>query len=112
MILKEITDNETKLLNLFENFLQEKSLRPCIVKDNGIVKETRCANGKLKKEKLVEYETYKGLFHTWGIDACVNNAYLIGMSGGQFSSLYGVVEFEDGTVHKVDPESIVFIDRD
>lgn len=34
------------------------------------------------------------------------------MSGGQSSSLYGVVEFEDGTVHKVDPESITFIDRD
>lgn len=112
MILKEITDNEAKLLNLFENFLQEKSLRPCIVKDNGIVMKTRRANGKLEKEELVEYETYKGFFHTWGMDAYVSNAYLIGMSGGQFSSLYGVVEFEDGTVHKVDPESITFIDRD
>ncbi len=47
-----------------------------------------------------------------GKDAYVSNAYLIGMSAGPFSSLYGVVEFEDGTIHKVDPESITFIDRD
>lgn len=91
--------------------MPEKSLRPCIVKDNKVVMEIRYVNDKLKKE-LVEYETYKGLFHTWGIDAYVTEAYLIGMSGGQFSSLYGVVEFEDGTIHKVDPESITFIDRD
>ncbi len=57
-------------------------------------------------------ETYKGFLYTWENDAYVSNAYLIGMSAGPFSSLYGVVEFEDGTIHKVDPESITFIDRD
>lgn len=69
-------------------------------------------NRKPETVIIKQAETYKGYFHTWENDAYVSNAYLIGMSAGQFSSLYGVVEFEDGTIHKVDPESITFIDRD
>lgn len=92
--------------------MQKNELRPCIVKIGEITERKRFLNGEQEINVIKEAEIYKGYFHTWENDAYVSNAYLIGMSAGQFSSLYGVVEFEDGTIHKVDPESITFIDRD
>lgn len=64
--------------------MSKDELRPCIVE---IVK------GK-------EAETYNGYFHTWVTEACA-----------QISSVYGIVEYKNGSVHKVLPEQIIFTDR-
>ena len=55
-----------------------------------------------------EEEIHNGYFHIWGSESYVVNAYLIGETSGQISTLYGVVEYEDGTVHRVPPECITF----
>lgn len=59
----------------------------------------------------LEEETHKGYFHTWANEAYVTNGYLAGTTAGQISTLYGVVEYEDGTIHRVPPECINFTDR-
>ena len=55
-------------------------------------------------------ETHKGYFHTWGIESYVTSGYLVGTVAGQVSNLYGVIEYEDGSIHKIDPVCITFTD--
>lgn len=92
--------------------IQKEELRPCIVRIGEISQTVRTMQGERKTEVIKEAEIHKGYFHTWGNEQYVMNGYLVGTVAGQFSSLYGVVEFEDGTVHKVEPECITFTDRD
>lgn len=72
---------------------------------------TRTIHGECNTKVIKEAETHKGYFHTWVTESYVVNAYLIGETSGQISTLYGVVEYEDGSVHRIPPECIKFTDR-
>ena len=55
----------------------------------------------------------KALFHCWEQWSDVVAASILkgGHPGGQISEIYGIVELEDGTVKKVYPQLIRFIDN-
>lgn len=92
--------------------MRKEELRPCIVKIREETLETRSIHGERHIKVIKEAETHKGYFHTWGSEAYVTNGYVVGTTAGQMSTLYGVVEYEDGTVHRVPPECITFTDRE
>ena len=66
--------------------------RPCTV----LVRE--------KKEDV----KHKAWFHRWVDYAQVREAIMTGTSSGQLMQTYGIVEYEDGTVHEVYPGQIRF----
>lgn len=55
----------------------------------------------------------RALFHCWShCSEVVGESYLIGgHSAGQISSTFAIVEFEDGTVHEIEPCNIRFVDN-
>lgn len=90
-----------------------EELRPCIVKTIKIehvwkIGKVVCENDKAREVQEVreeKIETHKGYFHRWiDEDVTIENKLIV--------RTYGLVEFEDGTMHKVEPTSINFIDRD
>lgn len=89
----------------------KEELRPCIVKIAEEAITTRAIHGEKHTKVIKEAETHNGYFHTWGTESYVTNGFLAGTTSGQVSALYGIVEYEDGTVHKVDPKCITFTDR-
>ncbi|MDE7327958.1 MAG: hypothetical protein K2N63_17050 [Lachnospiraceae bacterium] len=91
--------------------VRKEELRPCVVKIGELLRTVRNATGECSREVIKEAEIHKGYFHTWANEQYVTNGYLVGTVAGQMSSLYGVVEYEDGTVHRIDPECIIFTDR-
>lgn len=91
--------------------MSREELRPCVVKIGEETVTTRAIHGEHNTKVVKEAEIHKGYFHTWENESYVTNGYLAGTTAGQVSTLYGVVEYEDGTVHKVDPEYITFTDR-
>lgn len=92
--------------------VRKEELRPCIVRVEEIAESSRDRLGIKSVDIIREAEIHKGYFHVWGSEQYVTNGYLVGTVAGQVSSLYGVVEYEDGSIHKVDPECIIFTDRD
>ena len=92
--------------------IQKDKLRPCMVKIGEVTELCRNMCGEYRTDIIRKAETHKGYFHTWGTESYTTNGYLAGTVAGQVSTLYGLVEYEDGTMHKVDPECITFIDRD
>ena len=88
-----------------------ENLRPCRIEIGEETIETRSIHGERHTKVIREAETHRGYFHTWESEAYVTNGYLVGTTAGQMSTLYGVVEYEDGTIHKVAPECITFTDR-
>jgi len=68
--------------------LQELNLRPCLVGNR------------------------RALFHTWEQFAnVVPPGMAIGSApGGQVATMFGIVEYEDGTVDEVQPKMIRFVD--
>lgn len=90
----------------------KENLRPCIVNIAEITEKYRTAGNSVIQTRVVrEAETHKGYFHAWAHESYVTNGYLAGTTAGQVSTLYGVVEYEDGTIHKVDPKCIAFTDN-
>lgn len=79
--------------------------RPCIVMETNLKRA-------LKENKPAQ-KNYKALFHCWSHrseivgESCLRG----GHPAGQVSSTFAIVEFEDGTVHEVEPWNIRFIDR-
>lgn len=71
--------------------VQDTILRPCYVSDSK--------------------GNSKGLFHCWTEYKQIHTAIFKGEISGIISSLYGVVEFEDGTVKLVEPYKIIFADN-
>lgn len=67
-------------------------VRPCIVKQNG--------------------EEKKALFHMWNNFAkpVAADVYAGGCPEGQISIVFGIVEYEDGSVDEVRPAQIRFVD--
>lgn len=91
----------------------KENLRPCIVNIAEVTERYRTNRSLEFQTRIVrEAETHKGYFHTWGSEAYVTNGYLAGTTAGQVSTLYGVVEYEDGSIHLVRPQEITFTDRD
>ncbi len=90
----------------------EKDLRPCIVNIPEVTERYRTAGNSVIQTRIVrEAEIHKGYFHTWAHESYVTNGLMIETTTGQVSTLYGVVEYEDGAIHKVDPECIAFTDN-
>ena len=90
----------------------EKDLRPCIVNIPEVAERYRTTkSAEFQTRVIKEAETHKGYFHTWAHESYVTNGFMVGTTAGQVSTLYGVVEYEDGTIHKVDPECIALTDN-
>lgn len=62
-------------------------------------------------EVILEKETLKGTFHCWEYYSKIVAPSLLkgGHAGGQISQVFGIVEFEDGSVKRVQPYNIKFI---
>ena len=89
-----------------------EELRPCIVNIPEVTEKCRAAGNSVIQTRVVnEAETHKGYFHTWAHESYATNGFIVGTTAGHVSSPYGIVEYEDGTVHKVDPECITFTDK-
>ena len=102
-------------LDLQEGILQDfgqNQLRPCVVTIPEKRNLERCLNGNYKLVVVREKEKHNALFHCWrGNFWTIGESPLVGgPSAGQMSALFGVVEYEDGTVHQVNAEWIQFID--
>ena len=82
--------------------MDKSNLRPCTVR---ILKNPF-------KRLATEEEIHNGYFHIWGIESYIKSGYSVGTVAGQISSTFGIVEYEDGTVHRVAPECIKFTDRE
>lgn len=80
--------------------MSRESLRTCIVEmpENLSAKSVHCGIEKPRRQV--------GYFHLWCCES--EDAYIIGAS--RASTLYGIVEYDDGTVHRVPPEYITFTD--
>lgn len=50
-------------------------------------------------------------FHKWSDVSQIRDAVLKGTISGVISDTFGIVEFENGKVKRVEPERIVFTDR-
>lgn len=82
-------------------------MRKCIVTIPSIERYMgRNAAGELQKEVLIESETHNAVFHRWVDEQYKVPVYRSGSC--QYSSVFALVEYEDGKVHKVDPEYIRF----
>ena len=85
--------------------MKKMELRPCLVK---IGEPMLVMTGEKYKIAINEAETHKGYFHAWGSD--IHTGGILNWHK-QNSEMYGLVEYEDGTMHKVPPECIMFTDR-
>ena len=76
----------------------ESGLRPCIVRI---------------PDKKKQFKEMKALFHCWGFRSeVIGESYLRGgHSAGQISATFVLVEYEDGTIHEVEPTQIRFVDN-
>ena len=93
----------------------ESGLRPCIVH----IPEKRQNYSKKGDnlnvyDKMIEPEkNIKALFHCWNYRSeLVGESYLRGgHPAGQISATFAIVEYEDGTIHEVEPTQIRFVDN-
>ena len=87
-------------------------LRPCIVhipEKREYFRENRERKYRIKKTA----ENIKALFHCWNYRSeLVGDSPMIGgHPGGQVSGTFAIVEYEDGTIHEVEPTQIRFVDN-
>lgn len=85
--------------------------RPCIVHIPAVTRNRR-QDLNVYCEVVEPEKDIKALFHCWSHRSeVVGESYLRGgHSAGQVSSTFAIVEYEDGTVHEVDPWNIRFVD--
>mgnify|MGYP005762252109 FL=1 len=64
------------------------------------------------KKSQSQRKDVKALFHCWSHKSEVVGESTLcgGHSGGQISATFGLVEYEDGTMHEVEPHNIRFVD--
>lgn len=76
----------------------ESGLRPCIVRI---------------PDKKKQFKEMKALFHCWDFRSeVIGESYLRGgHPAGQISATFALVEYEDGTIHEVEPTQIRFVDN-
>ena len=87
-------------------------LRPCIVhipEKREYFRENRERKYRVKESE----KNIKALFHCWN-----HKSELVGESpcygghpAGQISQTFGIVEYEDGTIHEAEPTQIRFVDN-
>lgn len=67
-----------------------------------------------KTELLIQKEEkHKALFHCWSHHSELYDAspMIGGHPAGQVSGTFAIVEYEDGTIHEVEPTQIRFVDN-
>ena len=71
----------------------------------------RVSFGFLIRKK--QFKEMKALFHCWDFRSeVIGESYLRGgHPGGQVSGTFAIVEYEDGTIHEVEPTQIRFVDN-
>lgn len=93
----------------------EKELRPCIIHIPEKRQNYRKRGDNLNVyDKVIEPEkNIKALFHCWNFRSELYDAspLIDGHPGGQVSGTFAIVEYEDGTVHEVEPTQIRFVDN-
>lgn len=89
----------------------KEELRPCVVKIGEETQTIQFVNSEPITRILKEGEVHKGYFHMWYKEERTEQSAYTLMDGGIKTQLLAVVEFEDGTVHMVEPECISFTDR-
>ena len=91
----------------------EKELRPCIVHIPAVSNGFRFKKDKIKNNVVREEKNVKALFHCWSCRSeLVGESYLRGgHPAGQVSETFAIVEYEDGTIHEVEPTQIKFADN-
>ena len=94
----------------------EIGLRPCIVHIPEKRKNYRKKGDNLNVyDKLIEPEKdIKALFHCWNYrsELVAESPYCGGHPAGQISATFALVEYEDGTIHEVEPTQIRFVDNE
>ena len=88
--------------------------RPCMVHIPAKVKHKRNTSTN-PGEYIIESpeREIKALFHCWNrrSELCNASPMIGGHPGGQVSGTFAIVEYEDGTVHEVEPTQIRFVDN-
>lgn len=86
--------------------------RPCIVHIPAVTRNRR-QDLNVYREVVEPEKDVKALFHCWSHrSGIVGESYLRGdHPAGQVSSAFAIVEFEDGTVHEIEPCNIRFVDN-
>lgn len=84
--------------------MDRQELRPCIVKIGEETETIQFINERPITKVVKNGEKHKCYFHKWIEES---------LSCGECSKIttYGLVEYEDGTMHKVEPECITFTDK-
>ena len=89
--------------------------RPCMVHIPAKKQSYRKKGDRINAyEKEIEPEhEIKALFHCWSHRSEVVGESPLrgGHPGGQVSGTFAIVEYEDGTVHEVEPQNIRFVDN-
>lgn len=86
--------------------------RPCIVHIPAVTRNRR-QELNVYREVVEPEKDIKALFHCWSHRSdVVGESYLRGgHSAGQVSSTFAIVEYENGTVHEIEPWNIRFVDN-
>lgn len=92
--------------------------RPCIVHIPAVTKtcypdrKSTAKNERPHQEVIVPEKKIKALFHCWNHHSELYEAspMIGGHPGGQVSGTFAIVEYEDGTIHEVEPHNIRFVD--
>lgn len=89
------------------------NLRKCIVEIPSIENRYMRKGKEVGTEVVREAEDHNALFHQWIKEeyTVAPSPFVGGDNGGQYSHTYALVEYENGTIHKVEPEYIRFIDN-
>ena len=91
----------------------ERELRPCIVHIPAVRNGFRFRKDKIKNNVVRKEKNVKALFHCWNYRSELVGAspMIDGHPGGQVSGTFAIVEYEDGTIHEVEPTQIRFVDN-
>lgn len=86
--------------------------RPCFVHISAKIEKKRNKDGGKSIKIIEEEQEIKALFHCWNHRSELYGAspMIGGHPGGQVSGTFAIVEYEDGTVHEVEPQNIRFVD--
>lgn len=87
--------------------------RQCMVHIPAKTKTKRNTDGGKSIKIIEEEQDIKALFHCWDhrSELCGTSPLMGGHPGGQVSGMFAIVEYEDGTVHEVEPQNIRFVDN-
>ena len=91
--------------------------RPCTVHIPAVTKtrypdrKSTAKNERPYQEVIVPEKKIKALFHCWDHRSELCDASPMIHPGGQVSGTFAIVEYEDGTVHEVEPTQIRFVDN-